>query len=168
MSSSAATSQKISPGPPFEQPLAQNCLLQEQVLSAWISLNALLKDSRVSKKMPYNEAVVMRIVLERFNADGVGRTPVQLIIKETQMLKSLVNRTINALCQQGYLEKQRDDRDGRSLFVLPVPEKLPDFLEVHQHSLSLVQNIIDIIGQEDAEHFVRICRKLSQGEVRLP
>lgn len=141
--------------------------LQEKVLSSWIGLNALLKDSRVIKSMTYNEAVVMRIVLARYREDGVGLTPLQQIIRETHMLKSQVNRTVNALCQQGYLQKSKDSRDGRNLLVQPIQERLSEFLAVHRHSLRLAQRVIDIIGEEDAAHFVRICEKLAEAELEL-
>lgn len=142
-----------------------NSDLPEQVLLGWIGLRGLLKDSRVTKNMTYNEATVMRIVVEQYQMDGAGLTPVQTILRQTRMLKSLVNRTVDKLCHQGYLVKQRE---GRNLFVKPVPEKLPDFLAVHQQSLDLVQHIITIIGEEDAAHFARICQKLTDANLELP
>lgn len=133
--------------------------LPEELVSAWIGLNGLLKDSRVTREMTYNEAVVMKLVYDQYRADGVGRTAVKTIVQRTNMLKSLVNRTVNALCQKGYLVKERGEEDARSLFVRPVEERLGDFLRVHETSLDLARQIIRVIGQRDAEAFVRICGK---------
>ncbi len=141
--------------------------LRERLLNAWIGLNGYLKDSRVTQTMTYNEAVTMKLVLDQYRQDGVGRTPVQAILRKTRMLKSQVNRTVNALCRQGYLTKEKGGEDARALFVRPVPERLADFLAVHARSLQMAQTIIDVIGAEDAAQFVRICQRLLAAEPTL-
>lgn len=115
----------------------------------------------MTQGLTYNEAVTMKLVYDRYRADGEGRTPVRYIIRQTRMLKSQVNRTLNALCAQGYLTKERDTEDARALFVRPDPDRLEDFLAVHRRSLSIVRAIIHVIGEDDAAEFVRICGKLS-------
>lgn len=142
--------------------------LRERLLNAWIGLNGYLKDSRVTQAMTYNEAVTMKLVLDQYRQDGVGRTPVQAILRKTRMLKSQVNRTVNALCRQGYLTKEKGgEEDARALFVRPAPERLADFLAVHARSLQMAQTIIDVIGAEDAAQFVRICQRLLAAEPTL-
>ena len=141
--------------------------LRERLLNAWIGLNGYLKDSRVTQAMTYNEAVTMKLVLDQYRQDGVGRTPVQAILRKTRMLKSQVNRTVNALCRQGYLTKEKGGEDARALFARPVPERLADFLAVHARSLQMAQTIIDVIGAEDAAQFVRICQRLLAAEPTL-
>lgn len=145
----------------------RNKNLDEQVLTAWIGLNGLLKDSQMTQGLTYNEAITMKLIYDRYRADGEGRTPIQYIIKQTKMLKSQVNRTLNALCDQGYLVKERDTKDARILFVRPIPARLEDFLAVHRRSLSIVQAVIHIIGETDAAEFVRICGKLSAAAPEL-
>lgn len=109
----------------------------------------------------------MKLVYDQYREDGQGRVPVQRILQRTNMLKSLANRTVNALCRKGYLQKARGEKDARSLFVSPVPEQLPAFLAVHRQSLALAERIIAVIGEEDALRFVRSCEKLSAAGVRL-
>ena len=141
--------------------------LQERLLEAWIGLNGMLKNTRVTSQLTYNEAIVMKIVYDQYQQDGAGLTPVSRIVRETNMLKSLVNRTVTSLCALGYLRRERGTRDGRKLFVYPVAERLPDFLAVHQHSLKLAQDIIAVVGEEDAERFVAMYEKLSASGLRL-
>ena len=133
--------------------------LRERILSAWTGVNGFLKNSRRTQGITYNEAVTMKLVYEQYQKDGVGLTPVQTILKRTHMLKSLANRTINSLCTQGYLVKEQSGPDARMLYVRPLPERLPDFLAVHERSLRLAGAVIDILGEQDAESFVRICEK---------
>lgn len=142
-------------------------LLEEELLAAWVGLSGLLKASRITSTMRYNEAVVMRLVYTRYRQDGVGRTPVSEIVRQTNMLKSLVNRTVGALCRQGYLCTERGAEDARTLFVRPVPERLPDFLAVHRRSLALARQIIALVGRQDAQCFVRMYHKIRAAGVRL-
>lgn len=141
--------------------------LREGMLNAWIGLNGFLKDSRMTQTLTYNESVIMKLALDQYRQDGVGRVPVQTILRKTHMLKSLVNRTVNSLCRQGYLAREKGGEDARALFVRLVPERLSDFLAVHERSLQMAQTIIDVIGPEDAAHFVRICQRLLAAEPKF-
>ena len=138
--------------------------LRERLLSAWIGINGFFKDSRMTQELTYNEAVVMKLVYDQYRADGVGRVPLRSILKRTNMLKSLANRTIDSLCAQGYLVKERS---GRALSLRLAPQRLADFLAVHQRPLALAQAVIDAIGPEDADRFVRICEKFLDAEVQI-
>lgn len=141
--------------------------LRERMLGAWIEVNGMLKDSRITRDLTYNEAIVMKLVYDQYRCDGTGRVAVGRIAREANMLKSLVNRTVGALCGRGYLLRERGERDGRTVFVRPVEDRLEDFLAVHRRSLALVQQIIDVVGREDAESFVRMAEKLSRAGLRL-
>ncbi|MCI8739141.1 MAG: hypothetical protein HFG10_03400 [Oscillibacter sp.] len=141
--------------------------LWERMLRAWIGVNGMLKDSRITRELTYNEAVIMKLVYDQYQADGIGCTAVSEIVRETNMLKSLVNRTVNALCGKGYLIRERSGKDARSVVVRPVEARLPDFLTVHRRSLSLVRQIIGIVGPEDAACFIRMYEKLSAAGIRL-
>lgn len=133
--------------------------LEEALILSWIRVTAVLKNTRITKKMIYNEAVVMAIVYDRYKKDGVGAVSFGDICKRTRMLKSLVNRTIGSLVKRGFLER-RTGEDKRTTYVLPVAKKLPEFLEEHENSLSLARRVIDVIGEEDARTFCRIADKV--------
>ena len=133
--------------------------LDEKLISAWVTLTATLKNTRITQKMIYNEAVVMSIVYERYREDGVGAVTFGEICRRTRMLKSLVNRTIGTLASRGFLER-RTGEDKRTTYVVPVKKKLPEFLEEHERSLALARRIIGLIGEEDARTFCRIADKV--------
>ena len=133
--------------------------LEEDLILAWIHATGVLKNTRITQKMIYNEAVVMSIVYERYREDGVGAVTFGEICRRTRMLKSLVNRTIGSLVRRGFLLR-RTGEDKRTTYVLPVREKLPEFLEEHERSLALARRIIGLIGEEDARTFCRIAEKV--------
>lgn len=134
--------------------------LEEEVILSWVRLTGILKNTRLTQGMIYNEAIIMLFVNTRFEKDGVGLVSFKEIVSETKMLKSLVNRTIESLVKKGLLERCDGEEDRRTTYIRPVPENLQSYLEVHGRTLEMVQKIIDIIGVEDAEAFVRLTNKL--------
>ncbi len=139
--------------------------LEENVIAAWVRLTGLLKNTRLTKGMIYNEAVVMLIVNRKYEEDGVGLVSFKEIVAETGMLKSLVNRTIDSLVRKGMLLRTDGETDRRTTFVKPVPENLSTYLTVHERTLSIVKRIIEIIGQDDAQAFVRLSDKITSANL---
>ena len=137
------------------------------LLKAWVKLSSILKNSRITKGLMYNEATIMLLLYDRYLQDGMGMISIKEITAETKMLKSLVNRTINSLEKKGLLERCEGNGDKRVIYVKCIQEKLPVFLEVHNSSLRLAQGIIGIIGPEDAETFIRIVQKLENSGYHL-
>ncbi len=140
--------------------MKEDLRLEEDVIAAWVRLTGILKNTRLTKGMNYNEATVMLLAFRRFEEDGEGLVSFKEIVAETNMLKSLVNRTIDSLVKKGFLIRS-DGADRRTTFVRPVKEKLPEYLEVHRHTLDMVGQLVEIIGEEDARAFVRIGEKIS-------
>ena len=137
--------------------------LNESVISAWIRLTGVLKNTRITQGMIYNEAIIMNIVYGRYRQDGVGLVPFRDLVSETRMLKSLVNRTTESLVKKGYLIRS-DGKDKRTTFVQLVPENLGEYLELHGRTLKLVDDIVKAIGEEDARAFVRIAEHISHAD----
>jgi DNA-binding MarR family transcriptional regulator len=134
-----------------------------QLIQAWVQLSGMLKNSRFTKALPYNESIIM---LQLYEA---GEQPISIkeITLRTRMLKSQVNRTINSLEAKGLLERCEGDGDRRIGYVRLRKEQLPLFLQVHAESMQIAQNISDIIGPEDTDHFIRIVNKLAQSGYHL-
>lgn len=134
-----------------------------QLIQAWVRLSGMLKNSRFTKALPYNESIIM---LQLYEA---GENPISIrqITAMTHMLKSQVNRTINSLEAKGLLERYQADGDRRLCYVRLCKEQLPLFLQVHSESMQIAKNIGDIIGPEDTDHFIRIVNKLAHSGYHL-
>ena len=135
--------------------------LQNNLILSWVKLSGIIKNNRITTGLKYNEAIVMLILYSSYLKDGVGLVSVQDIIKETGMLKSLVNRTLGNLEQKGLIEYSIGTSDRRTRMVKCVKEQLDVFLSVHNSSLGVSQSIIDIIGEQDAATFINIVDKLA-------
>lgn len=139
----------------------------ELVLRSWVSLSGILKNNRITKGLQYNEAIIMMLLYNRYKEDGTGLISIKEITTTTKMLKSLVNRTINSLEEKQLLKRCESDGDRRIQYVKCVEDKLDLFLGVHNQSLALAENIINIIGKEDAEAFIRIVKKIEESNYSL-
>lgn len=137
------------------------------LLRAWVQLSGILKNSRFTKELPYNEAIVMLLLYEQYVTDGMGILSIREITVNTKMLKSQVNRTVNSLESKGLLQRCEGCGDRRVGYVRCVEDQLSVFLQVHNSSLQIAQKIIDIIGAEDAESFIRIVDKLQKSGYSL-
>lgn len=135
--------------------------LEERIIAAWVRLTGALKNTRITQCMNYNEAIVMNLVVRKYKEDGVGLVSFKEIASETRMLKSLVNRTIDALVERGCLERL-NGTDKRTTFVKPAD--LDSYFEEHGKTLALVRDIVGIIGPDDAEAFIRISDKICSAD----
>lgn len=139
----------------------------EDLLLAWVSLSGIVKNTRITKGLMYNEAIVMLLLYKRYCEDGVGLISIKEITQKTKMLKSLVNRTINSLEEKQLLERAEAAGDRRMSYVKCVEARLDTFLQVHNTSLGVAQSIINIIGEEDTDSFVRIVKKIEDAGYSL-
>lgn len=134
-----------------------------ELIHAWVQLSCILRNSRFTKALPYNEAIIM---LQLYQAPDQVLS-IKQITEQTHMLKSQVNRTINALEEKGLLERCEATGDRRLGFVRLRKERLELFLQVHAESLQIADDISSIIGPEDTAHFIRISNKLAQSGYHL-
>ena len=121
--------------------------LNERIVLSWVQLSAILKSSRITQGMPYNEAIVMLLLYHEYKSTGNARLPLSTVIAKTKMLKSLANRTINSL-------------ETRAIDLVAIPERAELFMDVHKRSLLIADEIRNAIGNEDAETFIRIVNKI--------
>lgn len=140
--------------------LLSGSALEEELIIGWVRLTGVLKNTRITKGMVYNEAIVMLFLYHKYREDGVGCVPFKEIVEKTGMLKSLCNRSVASLEKKGFVVRS-EGKDKRTTYVCPVEEKLPAYLEVHARSVALARRIVDLIGTEDANAFVRIAGKVA-------
>ena len=50
----------------------KNNVQAEKLLEAWVTLSGIIKNSRVTKGLQYNEAIVMNVIYNRYTQDGQG------------------------------------------------------------------------------------------------
>ena len=136
--------------------------LNENVIISWVRLTGILKNTRLTQDLIYNEAIVMLIVYRKYRMDGKGVVSFRELAAETKMLKSLVNRSIDSLVEKKLLARTEGSSDRRMTFVRPVLENFDVYMKEHRHTIETVSELIKTIGEEDAEAFVRLAAKIEE------
>lgn len=140
---------------------------EEKLLEAWVSLSSILKNNRITKGLMYNESIIMLLAYRKYQHSPERKISFKEIVQATNMQKSLVNRTVNALIEKNLLERVEGDGDKRVQFVRCVQENLETFLMVHQESLQIVSQIVSIIGEKDTDTFISIVQKLRMSGYKI-
>ncbi len=135
-------------------------MLNEDLLNAWVGMTSMFKNTRLTKELTYNEATVLLFAWNRYQA-GEPTISVKELLSKTKMQKSLLNRTLDMLEKKHLITKSRSDDDARLVMVALQPDHLDVFQAVHERSLEIIDWVITVIGEEDAESFIRIYSKLS-------
>ena len=138
----------------------ENNLIEEEIISSWIYLTSIIKNCRITTEFSYNESVILNLAYKKYLFDAKGLLPVKEIIKETFMLKSLVNRTIDALESKKMIIKEKNITDKRELNIKINPNNIDKYIKSHNDILKYVKKIVDFIGIEDAKSFAKKYKKL--------
>lgn len=141
--------------------------LREQILEAWVGMTCMIKNSRLTEGLTYNEAILMMFAYQNHRVDGMGEISVGALLRKTNMLKSQISRTVESLTEKGLIEKMRGEEDGRTLQLKISSKGMAVFTPIHNRSLAMVDRVLALIGTEDAEAFVRIYQQLSSAELSL-
>ena len=140
---------------------------EEKLLEAWVSLSSILKNNRITKGLMYNESIIMLLAYRKYQTSEEKKISLKEIIHTTNMQKSLVNRTVNALIDKNLLERVKSEGYKRIQYVQCVKENIETFLMVHKESLHIVSEIVSIIGEKDTDTFISIVNKLKMSGYKI-
>lgn len=140
-------------------------MLNEELLSAWLRLGAVIDNQRLVSDLPFNEAMVCGLLL-RAQEQGRFLTASDLCA-QTRILKSQMNAIVQSLEKKGFLQRQRSQSDLRrvELFLLPVGEK--HYLASHRQTLILVDRLIASVGQDSIQTLVPLLLQVADSFDRI-
>lgn len=127
-------------------------MLEEKLITQWLAVSRILKNKRVVERIPYNEAMIMSALYSVYP----DYLDFKEIVAQTKLLKSQVNRTMNALIEKQWVDRRikASDKRCQEIRLLPCGYKV---IEVtHQDSLRLSKKMISIIGTENVEKLIDI------------
>lgn len=140
-------------------------MLNEELLSAWLRLGAVIDNQRLVSDLPFNEATVCGLLL-RAQEQGRFLTASDLCA-QTRILKSQMNAIVQSLEKKGFLQRQRSQSDLRrvELFLLPAGEE--HYLASHRQTLILVDRLIASVGQDSIQTLVPLLLQVADSFDRI-
>lgn len=124
--------------------------MNEELLESWLRLSTILCNDRIVSEMPYNEALICNILYRNQIRDKNGKTTATDLCRQTKMLKSQMNRTLQSMEEKNIITRQRSDMDKRQVFIYLNPDAR-SFREQHAKSLQLIDALSKKAGPEKSK-----------------
>lgn len=134
-------------------------LAGDALLSAWLSLDSTLWNTRLVVELTYNEAHVLGI-LYRHREDEVPMTATDLT-RRTHLLKSQMNRVLTGLEQAGRIVRTQAESDKRLRYITLTPSGEAAYLRERERANDFIAPLIARIGIERANGLAAQMREVS-------
>ena len=135
--------------------------INEKVLGAWLKLSTTICNERIVSELPFNESFICGILHRNAVEHPEKKMTATELCEQTNMQKSLMNRTLNSLEQKGLIFRKRSEKDKRQVFVSINMEKAGIYERQHNKILSVVDSVLEKVGKEKAEEIVQLFTLIS-------
>lgn len=134
-------------------------MLEEELLSAWLRLGAVIDNQRLSGDLPFNEATVCGL-LHQAQEQGQAMTASDLCSR-TRILKSQMNAILHSLEKKGLIQRRRSQTDLRRIELFLLPEGIQRYESSHRQVLTLVGRLIDLVGRDTIETLIPLLSRVT-------
>ena len=135
--------------------------LNEVLLGAWLRLSTSINNSRVVSDIPYNESLICNILYRNHIDHPERNLTATELCNETKMLKSQMNRTLNQMEAKNLITKERSESDKRKVYIRLNTEQTEIYLTQHAKILSLLDAIIEKLGEYETQEVIHMLNHIS-------
>lgn len=129
--------------------------MNEELLEAWLRLSTVLCNDRIVSEMPYNEALICNILYRQQLQKKEQKLTATDLCKQTKMLKSQMNRTLQCMEEKKIITRQRSSSDKRQVFISLNPDT-ESFRAQHRKSLQLIDALARKAGPEKSRETIQL------------
>ena len=133
----------------FAAPIRKELPLKEELieplLGAWIRLNNSVKGNRFLSGISYHQMIVLKIIGRDLSACVTAAD----IGRETKLLKSQVNAILHDMEQDGLIEREHAELDGRKIRIKATEKGQKTYEEHHVKIRHTVAAITSALSDED-------------------
>lgn len=135
--------------------------LNESLLAAWLRLSTAIHNSRVVSELSYNESLICNLLYKNLVAENELPLTATDLCRETKILKSQMNRTLNHLEEMGIISKKRSLQDKRRVYISLNKSQATKYEKQHTEILTLLDTIIEKLGNEKTFMTIDILNTIS-------
>lgn len=135
--------------------------MNEELLNAWIRLSSVIKTDQFVSDMTYNEAVICNLLYRNLQRPDSLRLTATDLCRETGMLKSQMNRTLNDMEKRGLIARERSGKDKRRILISLNPSRIEKYERQHQKNLALVDRLLDQVGREKGQNILDLFTRIA-------
>lgn len=125
-------------------------LIGEQLVRAWLNLSSTMWNRRVVSSMTFNEMFVCSLLRHRAEEDPQNPFTATELCERTGLLKSQMNKVLNAMEENGYISRVRSDRDKRFVYIELSDSGTEQYLKEHEGIMLMIDRLVDAVGLETA------------------
>lgn len=122
--------------------------LNEALLAAWLRISTSINNSRVVSELTYNESLICNLLYQDYISGNEHPLTATDLCRETKILKSQMNRTLNHLEEMGIISRIRSDLDKRRVYITFNKAQATKYEKQHTKILELLDSIIERFGTE--------------------
>lgn len=119
-------------------------MIEENLLNAWLKMSVCIKGNRILNELSFNEITIL-------NALNGGDLTFKMILEKTKMLKSQLNRVLNALINKKMVISYANSNDKRSVIYSLNNQNRKVYDDEHKRVLMIMNSIKNTLGEEETK-----------------
>lgn len=119
-------------------------MIEEDLLNAWLKMSVCIKGNRILNELSFNEITIL-------NALNGGDLTFKMILEKTKMLKSQLNRVLNALINKKMVISYANSNDKRSVIYSLNNQNRKVYDDEHKRVLMIMNSIKNTLGEEETK-----------------
>lgn len=132
--------------------------LNEDLLSAWLRLSSVIDNQRLTRGIPFNEALVCNLLAQ---AARRGETlTARDLCDQTRILKSQMNAILLSLEEHGVIERCQSQRDRRKIELRLLPQGMERYTASHADILAMIDRLIAQMGAEKIRQLIPLLHQV--------
>ena len=132
-----------------------NRQIEEELLSAWMSMSLNIRGNRLLSGLSFNEIVVCSFLYRNMQMQDELLTATDLC-NQTKLLKSQLNKVLNEMEKKGLIIRIRSAEDKRKIYLKLSEEKLSVYLKEHERVMEIVHGVCESLGEEKVRNFTEL------------
>ena len=134
---------------------------KERMLAAWLRVTTSVSQVHQLRDLRYNEALICNILMKNEIEHPGRRLTATDLCRESHILKSQMNRTLQCMEEKGIIERQRSTEDRRRVYTRLRPDSVI-YERQHDQVLDTVGAIAARVGTDNVDQIVDMLNAISE------
>ncbi len=134
---------------------------KERMLAAWLRVTTSVSQVHQLRDLRYNEALICNILMKNEIEHPGRRLTATDLCRESHILKSQMNRTLQCMEEKGIIEHQRSTEDRRRVYTRLRPDSVI-YERQHDQVLDTVGAIAARVGTDNVDQIVDMLNAISE------
>ncbi len=131
------------------------------MLAAWLRVTTSVSQVHQLRDLRYNEALICNILMKNEIEHPGRRLTATDLCRESHILKSQMNRTLQCMEEKGIIERQRSTEDRRRVYTRLRPDSVI-YERQHDQVLDTVGAIAARVGTDNVDQIVDMLNAISE------